>query len=59
MENRKKKYAEWEYIPLCPANCGRELGKFPALSRRDNETYICSPCGTREALEDMGIDDNK
>lgn len=24
-----------------------------ALSRRDNKTYICSDCGTMEALEDM------
>lgn len=23
-----------------------------ALSRRDNETEICSDCGTREAMED-------
>lgn len=22
----------------------------PALSRADNNTYICSPCGTEEAL---------
>lgn len=25
----------------------------PALSREDNKTYICSPCGTEEALEDF------
>lgn len=25
---------------------------FPALSRMDNETYICSPCGTDEAMRD-------
>ena len=25
---------------------------LPALSRRDNETYICSACGVREAIED-------
>lgn len=24
----------------------------PALSRTDNETYICSTCGTQEGLED-------
>ena len=24
-----------------------------ALSRRDNETYICSPCGTEEAMIDL------
>lgn len=27
-----------------------------ALSRRDNETYICSPCGTLEAVEDFGTE---
>lgn len=26
-----------------------------ALSRRDNKTYICSDCGTEEALIDAGI----
>jgi DNA-directed RNA polymerase subunit RPC12/RpoP len=26
---------------------------FPALSRRDNKTYICSDCGKREAFEDF------
>lgn len=24
-----------------------------ALSRRDNETFICSPCGVQEAFEDL------
>jgi hypothetical protein len=27
-----------------------------ALSRRDNETEICSECGQREAFEDMGME---
>jgi len=26
---------------------------FPALSRKDNKTYICSDCGVQEAIEDM------
>ena len=26
--------------------------EFPALSRKDNKTKICSECGTSEALED-------
>jgi len=26
---------------------------FPALSRRDNKTHICSLCGTQEAVEEM------
>lgn len=25
----------------------------PALSRTDNQTYICSPCGTDEAMRDL------
>ncbi len=28
-----------------------------ALSRRDNKTYICSPCGTTEALIDGGFEE--
>jgi ribosomal protein L37AE/L43A len=26
---------------------------FPALSRRDNKTHICTSCGQQEAVEDM------
>jgi hypothetical protein len=26
---------------------------FPALSRVDNKTYICTPCGTDEAMRDF------
>lgn len=33
----------------CPI-CGNPLGKYPAISRDDNETKICSNCGTLEAL---------
>ena len=35
----------------CP-RCKRTYRGFPALSRRDNETDICSDCGTAEAMED-------
>jgi len=28
---------------------------FPALSRRDNKTYICPECGEKETLIDAGI----
>ena len=38
----------------CP-KCGRIYAERPALSRSDNETLICPDCGTREALESMGI----
>lgn len=35
----------------CPL-CGKEYTDYPALSRKDNKTYICSDCGVAEALED-------
>ncbi len=38
----------------CP-RCGRKYTERPALSRLDNNTLICPDCGTREALESMGI----
>jgi hypothetical protein len=31
--------------------CQRDLGEYPALSRWDNSTEICSDCGTKEAFE--------
>ena len=38
-------------MPICP-KCNKPYTEPPALSRRDNKTYICSVCGTKEALED-------
>ena len=38
----------------CPL-CGRAYHGAPALSREDNETLICPDCGTREALESIGV----
>ena len=47
----------------CP-RCGGEWdrnraqdGLYPALSRRDNDTDICSLCGVAEALEDAALAD--
>lgn len=37
-------------IKLCPI-CGFEIDKYPAISRKDNKTKICSNCGVLEALE--------
>lgn len=34
----------------CPI-CKKEIGKYPAISRKDNKTEICSNCGTLEALK--------
>ena len=40
----------------CP-RCGKKYTDYPALSRRDNKTYICPDCGTAEAFEDyFGIE---
>jgi hypothetical protein len=38
----------------CP-RCGKIYTQYPALSRRDNKTDICSDCGTLEAFEDCGL----
>ena len=35
----------WE----CP-RCGKIVTDYPALSRTDNKTEICSQCGTDEAM---------
>ena len=40
-------------VRVCP-RCGNRYTKYPALSRRDNETDICPDCGTLEAFEDAG-----
>nr|DAP22989.1 MAG TPA: 50S ribosomal subunit [Caudoviricetes sp.] len=42
-------------LSVCP-RCGRSFCEPPALSRLDNETLICPDCGTREALDAIGID---
>ena len=41
-------------ISVCP-RCGRSFHEHPALSRLDSETLICPDCGTREALDTLGI----
>lgn len=45
---RKTERKLWE----CPT-CKSFVRDFPAISRRDNKTEICSDCGTREAMEDF------
>ncbi len=35
---------------ICP-RCKRRYSGYPAISRADNKTPICSDCGTAEALE--------
>lgn len=41
-------------IRICP-RCGARYGRQPALSRSDGLTLICPDCGTREALESIGV----
>ena len=36
----------------CP-RCLIEIVGYPAISRTDNVTAICSPCGQTEAMEDF------
>lgn len=37
-------------IQRCP-KCKKEFTGYPAISRSDNETEICSDCGVKEAIE--------
>lgn len=39
---------------ICPI-CGRTYTERPALSRTDNVTLICPDCGTKQALESIGV----
>ena len=42
-------------IAVCPL-CGQLYSGHPALSRTDNQTLICPDCGTRQALQSIGVD---
>ncbi|MCB6993239.1 hypothetical protein LI177_07085 [bacterium 210820-DFI.6.37] len=42
-------------ISVCP-RCGQTYHGRPAVSRADNKTPLCPDCGTREALESIGVD---
>lgn len=37
-------------MKICP-KCKKEYEGYPAISRKDNKTEICSECGLLEALE--------
>lgn len=43
---------------VCP-KCGKTYRGHPAISRVDNVTAICPLCGTREALDSLGISDEE
>lgn len=42
----------WDHWTRCP-RCGEmvEPPHFPALSRTNNRSYICAPCGYDEGLK--------
>jgi hypothetical protein len=40
-----------EKTKLCP-RCLKDYDEYPALSRMDNKTDICSKCGNQEAMLD-------
>ena len=42
-------------LRTCPL-CGAQYGGYPALSRKYANTQICPDCGTREALESIGVE---
>ena len=42
----------------CP-KCGMLFSERGAVSRVDNVTIICPDCGTREALESIGVDEKE
>ena len=41
-------------LAVCP-RCGKAYHEPPVLSRLDNETLVCPDCGTREALDSIGV----
>ncbi len=54
MKPRKDGNYNWD----CP-RCKKTTECFPAISRRDNKTEICSQCGVDEAMADyFGKADN-
>jgi len=38
---------------ICP-ECKEDTWDYPAISRKDNTTKICSDCGVKEALKEFG-----
>ena len=45
-------------VRVCPI-CGQEYTGRPAISRTDCEIPICPDCGTRQALDSLGISDEE
>jgi len=41
-----------EPVNICQ-KCGKEYTEFPALSRIDNQTELCSKCAEKEAMDEF------
>ncbi len=39
-------------VKIC-ASCNQEIHGYPATSRKDNKTVICTTCALLEALHDL------
>lgn len=42
-------------LKIC-SRCHKAYYSVPALSRTDGRTLICPDCGTREALDSIGVE---
>ena len=45
-------------IRTCPL-CEAQYSGYPATSRKDATLLICPDCGTREALESIGVSEKE
>jgi transcription elongation factor Elf1 len=48
----KRKRKKMNKLFKC-ARCGYDVDCFPAMSRVDNKTDICSNCGVEEGMQQM------
>ena len=44
-----------DVLIICP-RCHKAYHGVPALSRKDGRIQICPDCGTREALDSIGVE---
>lgn len=59
VDTEGSEYARYTGLPISEENffncskCGKYFIGYPALSRKDNKSEVCSECGVAEALEDL------
>ena len=52
LSDNLNKLATAEGFSFC-GTCGKPIDGEPALSRKDNDTELCSSCATAEALAEL------